>query len=194
MPEQIRTRADTKRETREALLLAGLAEFAEQGLAAPSLDAICARAGFTRGAFYVHFRDRDEFISAVMERVLGSFLDAIIATSDEERGLEQTIARFVAVLVGDDDSQLRFHRILEACARSAAIRGRFAGLLEGAIERVARAAAEGQRSGNVRRDVDCEAVGTLLVALALGAVTAREVGVRFDPVRARDALLALVRS
>lgn len=194
MAEQVRTRADSKRETREALLQAGLTEFAEQGLAAPSLDAICARAGFTRGAFYVHFRDRDEFISAVMERVLGTFLDAIIATGDEERDLEQTVARFVAVLVGADDSHLRFHRILEACARSAAIQGRFTALLEGAIERVAGAAAAGQRSGSVRRDVDCEAVGTLLVAVALGAVTAREVGVHFDPVRARDALLALLRS
>ena len=51
-----------KQETREALLQAAMAEFAEKGLDLPSLDAICARAGFTRGAFYVHFRDREELV------------------------------------------------------------------------------------------------------------------------------------
>jgi TetR/AcrR family transcriptional repressor of nem operon len=190
-----RTRESTKRETREALLEAGLFEFGEHGLAEPSLDAICARAGFTRGAFYVHFKDRDEFISAVVERVLGAFLDAIIATGDEEHDLEHTVGRFSGLLAADGEGMtlLRFQRLLEACARSTSIRGRFAGLLEDAIERVGRAAAEGQGSGSVRADVDPQAVGTLLVALALGAVSALEVGVRFDPARARDALLALLR-
>src|SRR5262245_37416602 len=50
------TREFGKQETREALLRAGMEMFAEQGLDAPSLDALCARAGFTRGAFYVHFK------------------------------------------------------------------------------------------------------------------------------------------
>jgi TetR/AcrR family transcriptional repressor of nem operon len=187
-------REASKRETREALLRAGLAEFGERGLAEPSLDAICARAGFTRGAFYVHFRDRDEFISVVMERVLGAFLDAIIATGDEERDLEQTVARFAGILAagGEGIPGLQFHRVLEACARSVAIRARFAGLLEEAMRRVAAAAAEGQGSGSVRDDVAPEALSSVLVALALGAVSAQEVGVRFDPVAARDALLALL--
>ncbi|HKA30465.1 MAG TPA: TetR/AcrR family transcriptional regulator, partial [Candidatus Binatia bacterium] len=69
-----------KQETRDALIAAGLEAFAEHGLDVPSLDAICSRAGFTRGAFYVHFKDRDDFVVAVMEHVLGGFLDAVIAT------------------------------------------------------------------------------------------------------------------
>jgi AcrR family transcriptional regulator len=189
-------REAAKRETREALLRAGIAEFAEKGLAGPSLDAICARAGFTRGAFYVHFRDRDDFISAVMERVLGHFLDAIIASGDAAHDLEETVARFVGALgegalgVGGG---FQFQRLLEACARSPEVRGRFTALLEGATRRVARAAAEGQRSGSVRRDVDPGAVGSVLVALALGAVAALEVGLHLDTAAGRDALLALLK-
>src|SRR5262245_31791802 len=94
MPEATSARAGGKRETREALILAGIAELAEKGLDEPSLDAICARAGFTRGAFYVHFEDRDDFIAAVMERVLGGLLDAIIATGSREHDLAQTVTRF----------------------------------------------------------------------------------------------------
>jgi TetR/AcrR family transcriptional repressor of nem operon len=203
MPEPVRSREAAKRETREALLRAGIAEFSERGLAEPSLDGICSRAGYTRGAFYVHFRDRDDFISVVMERVLGAFLDAVIATGRDGDDLEQTVLRFAGALESGSaglelpgaagERGLQFHRVLEACARSPAIRGRFSAILEEAGERVARAAAVGQRSGTLRPDVDAEAVGVLLVALALGAINALEVGMAFDPARAAGAVLSLLR-
>ena len=208
MVEPPSARSVGKRETREALILAGIAELAEQGLDEPSLDAICARAGFTRGAFYVHFEDRDDFIAAVMERVLGGFLDAIIATGNREHDLAQTVARFtddVARLSAGAQGALlglpvpgagrviRFHRLLEACGRSPRIRARWVALVREAIERVAKAANTGQLAGSVRSDVEADRIGTLLVALALGAVAALESGVPFDPAQARDAVLALMR-
>jgi hypothetical protein len=61
-----------------------------------------------------------------------------------------------------------------------------------AIERVAKAADEGQVAGSVRSDIEAEPLATLLVALALGAVAALESGVPFDPTRARDGVLALL--
>jgi AcrR family transcriptional regulator len=198
------SREAAKQETRRALLEAGVAEFAERGLDVPSLDAICARAGYTRGAFYVHFRDRTDFVVAVMERVLGAFLDAIIAADDEERGLEQTIRRFTGALVagpallaasspGARGPEFQLHRLLDACARSTRLRDRFAGMLGEAIGRVSKAAAEGQLAGSVRRDVGSAALGTLLVVLSLGAVTAVESGLEIDVEAARDAVLALVK-
>ena len=82
MPGPSSTRQATKSETRDALIAAGALEFAEKGLDAPSLDAICARAGFTRGAFYVHFRDRDDLLVAIVDRVLSGVQDAIIPRDD----------------------------------------------------------------------------------------------------------------
>jgi AcrR family transcriptional regulator len=208
MEERPRSREEAKRETREALLLAGIAEFAERGLAEPSLDAICSRAGYTRGAFYVHFRDRDDLISAVMERVLGDFLDAIIATGDQERDLEHTVTRFTDALAAATrglphlllsglapagQQKLQFHRVLEASARSPQVRERFAALLRGAIDRVAKAAGEGQVAGTVRTDVESELVGAVLVALALGSVNALEIGISFDPGLVREAVISLLR-
>src|SRR5512138_341880 len=95
---QRRSRAETKEATRQALLIAGLAELVEHGLDSPSLDSICARAGYTRGAFYVHFKDRDDFLIAVMTTALEGFLDAIIATGDAALDLEKTVALFVAAV------------------------------------------------------------------------------------------------
>ncbi len=61
------SRDETKQRTRDALIQAGLELFTEQGLDVPSLDAICDRAGFTRGAFYVHFADRLQIRHGLIE-------------------------------------------------------------------------------------------------------------------------------
>jgi len=202
-PASLRER--TKAETREALIDAAAAEFGTRGLDAPSLDAICARAGFTRGAFYVHFRDREDLVAAVMQRALGGFLDAIIATGEEAHDLARTVRRFedaVAGIARLRSSRSRgistvpggvpFHRILEACERSVAIRKRFVALLSDAAGRVAKTASAGQNAATVRPDVSADALGALLVTLALGFVASVEVGIPFDPAAARRVVLALV--
>src|SRR5262245_30280258 len=80
---QRRSRAETKEATRQALLVAGLAELVEHGLDVPSLDAICARAGYTRGAFYVHFKDREDFFVAVMDWALSGILATVVGVNGE---------------------------------------------------------------------------------------------------------------
>jgi AcrR family transcriptional regulator len=198
-------REKAKAETREALVQAALAEFAAHGLDAPSLDTICARAGFTRGAFYVHFRDRDELVAAVMDRAFGAFLDAIIPTGAEVHDLERTVRRYADATVGLLQLRERtgragaplaagvpLHRILEACSRSPGLRARFVALLGQAAERVARTAAAGQRGGAVRADVPPQTIGALLVTLALGFLAAIDAGAPVDAPAARDAVLALL--
>ena len=91
-----RPREAAKQETREALIAAALVEFAAHGVDAPSLDAICARAGYTRGAFYVHFRDREELMVAVVERVMGGFLEAITRRPELRASFRTLLERAVA--------------------------------------------------------------------------------------------------
>ena len=202
-----RSREFAKQETRDALLAAGLSLFATQGIDAPSLDAICARAGFTRGAFYVHFRDREDFVVAVMERVLGSFMDAVIAAGDEAHDLERTVTRFADALDASRaprrrDQQkppgplaggVQIHRVLEACSRSPTIRDRLVGLVQQALGRLAQAASAGRAARTVRRDIDPRQVATLLVMLAIGLLAAGEMGMPLDSRAGARAVLALLR-
>ncbi len=204
-PARPSARAQAKAETREALIDAALAEFAAHGLDAPSLDAICARAGFTRGALYVHFRDRDELVVAVMDRAFGAFLDAIIPTGAGPQDLERTVRRYADATAGLAALRARrgragapladavpLHRILEACNRSPALRARFVALLGEAAERVARTAAAGQQGGTIRGDVPATAIGPLLVTLALGFLAAIDAGATVDAAVGRDVVLELL--
>jgi AcrR family transcriptional regulator len=54
--------------TVERLLDAALETFAEQGFAAASVEDVCRRGGFTRGAFYSSFSSKDELFAALMHR------------------------------------------------------------------------------------------------------------------------------
>jgi TetR/AcrR family transcriptional regulator, transcriptional repressor for nem operon len=203
-----RSRDLAKQQTREALLDAGLAQFAAQGLDTPSLDVICADAGFTRGAFYVHFRDREDFVVAVMERVLGAFMDAVIATGDQAHDLERTVTRFAdtleAVTAASSRARrkrptplaggMQLHRLLEACARSPAIRARLVGLVQQALGRLAQATGAGQVAHTVRRDVDPRQVATLLVMLGIGLLAATEIEMPLDSRAGAAAVLALLRA
>jgi AcrR family transcriptional regulator len=55
-------------ETVERLLDAAFETFAEIGFAAASVEDICRRGGFTRGAFYSSFRTKDELFGALFAR------------------------------------------------------------------------------------------------------------------------------
>jgi AcrR family transcriptional regulator len=191
-------RRSAKEATRQALVQAALAEFMQRGFDAPSLDAICARAGYTRGAFYVHFKNRDELVAAAVERVLERFLDEVISRDDGDDDIDKTVMRFVDFALlrpgipGPDGAVLHFHQILEACARSENVRAAFVEALAEAIRRVSSASSAGQRAGRIRDDVDPDEMAKVLVALALGALIVTEVELPLDVEKTRNAALQLL--
>jgi AcrR family transcriptional regulator len=192
-----RSRDDAKRETREALIAAGIAAFSEEGIDVPSLDAICARAGYTRGAFYVHFKDRDEFLGEVMTTVIQGLIDALIATGGAGQDLEKTIASFVSAVragVFPISGGVQMHQFAAACARSPMIRARYVAVLQESVRRVAEAVREGQGVGTVRADVDATQIGTLLIGIVLAVVSLLEVEYPVDIDPAAAALLTLLKA
>jgi len=54
--------------TRARLLEGALEVFAERGFHGASVEDICERAGFTRGAFYSNFSDRSELVLAMIQQ------------------------------------------------------------------------------------------------------------------------------
>jgi AcrR family transcriptional regulator len=185
-------------ETREKLLRAGAELFAKHGLDAPSLDEICERAGYTRGAFYVHFADRDAFLVAVMEREGLPFLDAVLGgDGDETPTLEAVTARFLASVVSGAYPLTRKggprpHQLLDACARSKTIRARYVALVADSIARLARVIEASQDEGTVRSDVKARDVAPILLAAVIGAQTMIELDAPIDLPRSGTALMKLL--
>ncbi|MBF4460939.1 MULTISPECIES: TetR/AcrR family transcriptional regulator [unclassified Rathayibacter] len=64
--------------TRERLLEAAYDVFAETGVHTASVEQICERAGFSRGAFYSNFSTKEELFFALMERENGARISALV--------------------------------------------------------------------------------------------------------------------
>jgi AcrR family transcriptional regulator len=99
----------TKRraETRQRLLDAAMEVFADEGFGRASVEGVCARAGYTRGAFYSNFVSLDEMFLAMWEQrtevLLRSAAEAIEATEREPVAtLAQGIDRVLDVAVVDE--------------------------------------------------------------------------------------------
>jgi len=180
-----KTRQASKAETREALILAGMKAFSEQGVDLPSLDAICARAGFTRGAFYVHFKDRDDFLEAVVDRLVTDFIDSVMAADDSADDLGKTISRFLAAAVAGrvpllGHQQLFMQLMARGTQRAGLLRKRFRQLLGGVHVALRAAAERGQHSGRVGSGLPSDAIATLLLAAALGLANLQEAELELD--------------
>ena len=196
------TRDDAKQQTRAALVNAALELFAEQGLDVPSLDAICDRAGFTRGAFYVHFKTREDILVAVMDQVGESFLANVFAnlpdaTAGGGRRLHHAVKRFIdsiasgtypLMATGGKGPLVRPHQLLDACARSPIVRERYRDLVNLSVSAVAGLVKSDQDEGTVRSDVDAETVATMALALTIGAQTMNDLGLALDPARLASAI------
>ena len=199
---QVETRDDAKQQTRAALVNAALELFAEQGLDIPSLDAICDRAGYTRGAFYVHFKTREDILVAVMDQVGESFLASVFANMPDLSGtggrrFHHAAKRFVDSVAsgsyplmasGGRGPLVRPHQLLDACARSPIVRERYRELVALSVAAVAGLVKADQDEGAVRSDVDPETVATMSLALIMGVQTMNDVGLAFDPARLSSAI------
>jgi len=180
-------------QTRATLVEAATQLFLAQGVDAPSLDAICERAGYTRGAFYVHFGSREALLDAVVEKAMADFLDAMVGEDDDVE-LRALVASFVGALVDarHPGTRLRASQVLEACARSPGMRVKYLALLVTARDRIAETVRRSQARGRLRADVRAEPLAELLLALVLGAQVAMQLEAPHDVAGAAGELLRLV--
>ena len=116
--------------TRERVLDAAREVFAERGVIGASVEEICERAGFTRGAFYSNFADKADLVDALVAREHGRLLatldaniadlgDALAQAGGDPSGMLGTVVdQILAAVPGDRlmslvQTELEIHAIRE---------------------------------------------------------------------------------
>ncbi|MFT4280468.1 TetR/AcrR family transcriptional regulator [Microbacterium sp.] len=90
-----------REQTRARLLDAAHEVFAEVGMDAASVEMICERAGFTRGAFYSNFESKDELFLALITQLAEAKLEEVAARVRElESGSVTDPSSLVRQVVG----------------------------------------------------------------------------------------------
>jgi AcrR family transcriptional regulator len=90
----------TRAETREKLIDAAFLVFSRVGVARASIDDIVEQAGYTKGAFYSSFRDKDDILLATVERRMSAILDGV----RQRISTQPTWAEFVDAITGPQEA------------------------------------------------------------------------------------------
>ncbi|MEO7448570.1 MAG: helix-turn-helix domain-containing protein [Humibacillus sp.] len=117
-----------RRATRDRVLEAASEVFSERGFHGASVEDICERAGFTRGAFYSNFASKDELVLALSTRQMEAVVERITAAARTEESPEAVLAAVLAALADEPDrhersllltTEFTLHAIRDPEARSA---------------------------------------------------------------------------
>ena len=159
--------------TREYLLQAAAQVFAQRGFHAATLDEVAAAAGFTKGAVYSNFKNKEDLFLALLEDAYTRELTALKETiADSDIPPEARIGDFVALVGREFDRvpnmgalYLEFHLY---ALRNPAARARLNELEQEDI----RAIAEILEAERAERDIDfdepAERTARIIVALFRG--------------------------
>lgn len=190
------SRQAAKKASKDALVKAATELFPEKGLDV-SLDEICAHAGYTRGAFYVHFRNRDDLTLEVMSLVGREWLDSIFGDEENDGDLTTLTQRFLGELVGGSypltrSGGMRPYQLLDACARSSAIHERYMEFVHESIHRLAVYVVNSQKQKHIKPGLDAEQLASILIAIVIGTHTLYDLDYPMDLAKLSGTLLQLL--
>lgn len=144
-------------EKRERILRAAVEEFAEGGYENTSIQQIAAKAGISVGAVYKYFEDKEALFACVVQEGLGVLeqtLQALAATEEDIALKAETILRDLLAFSRENPELIRLYHVLTTSGNRDVLR-QFSQRIEALSASVYRdTIAAGQKTGDVRKDVD----------------------------------------
>ena len=158
--------------SRRALLEAAAQVFSERGYRGATVDAILARAGLSKGAFYWHFASKEELFQTLhrerIERPIEELI-ALLHSLPADRDMAPEANRRFREVVEREETLLLEHEYWALAVRDRKLRARFAKRQVAVREALAAALAERARHlGAPPFETPIEDVATAFLALANG--------------------------
>jgi len=188
---------DRGERTRRQILGAAAPVFAEHGYAGASLNQIILRSGLTKGGFYFHFPSKLALALAVVGDHNARWFDRVMAeVATQPRAIDRLFAlpRVLtrSTLAGEGPSYLR--KLTDELSRDPAIRDEVCGSVRIGIETTANQFREAQADGEIRPDVDPDAIAEVCVGSFTGMQTLTEQLADDQLERRVEALIQVVRT
>jgi AcrR family transcriptional regulator len=148
MKRKRKTQAERREETREQVLAAAARVFAQRGFHGTSLEAIAEEAGFSRGAVYYNYADKEELFLELLDRRCAERaedLREVFAEGDTSdvaatsRQAQLAAEHALDAMTGDPEWRALYMEFLAHAARDASFRRAFArrtDQMRGALEEV----------------------------------------------------------
>jgi AcrR family transcriptional regulator len=179
-----KTRAETQAETRAQLVATAKQMFFEDGYHPTSLEKVAAAAGYSKGAVYSNFRNKDKLCTAVLDEVRAERLGEVI----EMMARPDTPARIEALrdwaerVIGDPGWTTLEVEFAVHARRTEQLRTELAGRLDGILQMLT-AAVESADAPDLK--MPGRETATVMLGLGIGLGLLRSV----DPAISVDGLI-----
>ncbi len=165
-----RTVRPERADVRERVLSASRAVFAEVGYQKATLDAIAARAGFSKGAVYSNFAGKDDLFLTLLQHEVAEMQGALELALDDG-ALADDLRLLAATVLGwarDGRAQLVFAEFRAHAAHDPALARRTATVRAALVESTAEQLAAVVAARGARLTVPASDAAVLLLALVNG--------------------------
>lgn len=186
----------SREETRQKLLDAALQVFARNGYERATVDEIVREAGFSKGAFYVHFETKEDLFWEMLEERITAQQEMFRQVVDPSLSVAENERRILEQAFNMSAHPLGPAVILEFTAhgmRNDKVREQLARMYERWHTFVAETLTAGRELGVVRNDIDLTLLASTIMALFEGSMIQSHFApdnLRLD--RKVDALSALI--
>ncbi len=164
-----------REETRQRLMEAGVSVFAHHGYDRATVDEIVREAGFSKGAFYVHFESKEDLFWAMLEERLARQQQAFRQTLDPSAPLFENVRTVLRGIFGlhveDPLWSAMFMEFAAHAARDERVREKLAAMYTNWRTFAVGAVNGAREAGAVRQDIDPEFIASLLIAIAEGTIS-----------------------
>src|SRR4051794_34388244 len=167
------TQAERRARSRSALLEAAARGLSRHGYANLMLEEVAREAGYTRGALYHQFRDKEDLALAVLrwaDETWQSDVGEIAADQDDPVATLLAMARGHAVLCRRDIARVAMALRVEFSGRDHPIAAELERVQAGLVKRLARLINAGRRQGTIPPGPPARAVALALNGALEGAV------------------------
>lgn len=186
---------DNQSLTREKILAAAHEEFTTRRFVDVSLDAVAARAGFTKGAIYSNFSSKTDLLFSVLERHMDRVVDdySFEMLLSPATHLPEAIGRLASK---SQDSELGYFRLLTAvwaeAVHDAEFAARFAAIRTAHRTRIANFVKQRVASANVELSVDATHLATGLIGMSMASLMDAAIDDQVDAAAVHKAMIDLV--
>jgi len=163
-----------REETRERLLKAALGVFARNGYDRATVDEIVREAGFSKGAFYVHFNTKEDLFWAMLEDRASSMQERFLLVLQPNAPLRDNV-RILLTAIFDIEKQdpewpATVMEFLAHAGRNPVVRERLARIFENWHQFIVEMLRVGRENGDVRGDLQIDLLASSAMALIEGTI------------------------
>ncbi|MGA7705259.1 MAG: TetR/AcrR family transcriptional regulator [Solirubrobacteraceae bacterium] len=174
VPERL-TQAERRARSRNALLESAARGLSRDGYGNLVLEEVAREAGYTRGALYHQFKDKEDLALAVIEWVNENWMREVggpAARQTEPIGDLLTLARGHAVFCRRDIARVVMALRLEFAGQDHPVGERIERIWETGVKRCAKLVSAGRKEGSIPPGPPAQAVALALLGALEGAVIA----------------------